>query len=89
MFFFEKKNQKTFTYGVRCRPVCDSQSKLPCVLIGLPLRSPRICPLSKAVARTHAKFTPHRPTTSTNSGTRTDVAMPFSPTAIPANVPAS
>jgi|GEM_PF-4038144 len=47
------------------------------------------CPLSTTVVRTHAKFTPHRPTTSTNSGTSTDVAMPFSPTAIPANVPAS
>jgi len=27
MFFFEKKNQKTFTHGVRFRRVCDSMVK--------------------------------------------------------------
>jgi hypothetical protein len=27
MFFFEKKNQKTFSYGVRCRGVRDSTVK--------------------------------------------------------------
>jgi len=30
-FFFEKKKQKTFNYGVRCRRVRDSQSTVFCV----------------------------------------------------------
>jgi len=28
MFFFEKKNQKTFSHGVRCRRVRDRSSKV-------------------------------------------------------------
>jgi hypothetical protein len=52
MFFFEKKNQKTFTYGARCRRAPHQQSKVFCFFFSKK-KTPYFlnCPTSRTAPR--------------------------------------